>query len=273
MFSQAIYNHLRHGAQIAQRHYALSFVVVPLVAESDALQAASAEAEAERLAAALPQLRIGLVHGQQRADERDATMTAFAAGQKDVLVATTIIEVGIDVPNASVVLIEDAERFGLAQLHQLRGRVGRGRTRGVAYLLTDPAGKLPRATRKRLETLETLDRLGAGFAISARDLDQRGAGEVFAVLVQCELGLFRPVGLELVQPDRMAVHFLLVGDGARGAGADLDQGFLHFEDDHADHLRRVVGLVEHICEVGRDDVTGAAENAHEGDSVVGISGG
>ena len=87
---------------------------------------ASAEAEVERLRDALPQLRIGLVHGQQRADDRDATMQRFAAGELDVLVATTVIEVGIDVPNASVMLIEDAERFGLAQLHQLRGRVGRG---------------------------------------------------------------------------------------------------------------------------------------------------
>ncbi|MEO6578379.1 MAG: ATP-dependent DNA helicase RecG, partial [Candidatus Limnocylindria bacterium] len=102
-----------------------SFVVVPLVAESSRLEAASAEAEAERLQAAWPELRIGMVHGQQKSDVRDATMTAFAGGEMDILVATTVVEVGIDVPNASVMLIEDAERFGLAQLHQLRGRVGR----------------------------------------------------------------------------------------------------------------------------------------------------
>ena len=80
-------------------------------------------------------MRVALVHGQQRADLRDATMTAFAAGESDVLVATTVIEVGIDVPNASVMLIEDAERFGLAQLHQLRGRVGRGPHRSFCILL------------------------------------------------------------------------------------------------------------------------------------------
>ncbi|MGH2456152.1 MAG: ATP-dependent DNA helicase RecG, partial [Candidatus Limnocylindria bacterium] len=113
-----------------------SFVVVPLVVESEALTVASAEAEVERLRGALPGLRIGLVHGQQRVIERDATMQAFAAGDLDVLVATTVIEVGIDVPNASVMLIEDAERFGLAQLHQLRGRVGRAKDRSFCILLS-----------------------------------------------------------------------------------------------------------------------------------------
>src|SRR3990170_3892253 len=114
-----------------------SFVVVPLVSESEALTVASAEAEVERLQAALPQLRVGLVHGQQRAAERDATMRAVAAGEIDLLVATSVIEVGIDVPNASVMLVEDAERFGLAQLHQLRGRVGRGTDRSFCILLSD----------------------------------------------------------------------------------------------------------------------------------------
>jgi ATP-dependent DNA helicase RecG len=149
-----------------------SFVVVPLVAESDALQVASAEAEAERLAAALPQLRIGLVHGQQRADERDATMTAFAAGEKDVLVATTVIEVGIDVPNASVILIEDAERFGLAQLHQLRGRVGRGVHRSFCILLSDATD--PLAQERLAVVRESQD----GFHIAEQDLRLRGAGNL-----------------------------------------------------------------------------------------------
>ena len=140
-----------------------SFVVAPLVVESEALEAASAEAEAERLQAALPDLRVALVHGQQRADVRDATMTAFAAGESDVLVATTVIEVGIDVPNASVMLIEDAERFGLAQLHQLRGRVGRGPHRSFCILLSDSTDALA------LERLERRARL-AGW------LPHRGGG-------------------------------------------------------------------------------------------------
>ncbi len=149
-----------------------SFVVVPLVMESEALQVASAEAEAERLAAALPQLRIGVVHGQQKANVRDETMSAFAAGEKDVLVATTVIEVGIDVPNASVILIEDAERFGLAQLHQLRGRVGRGAHRSFCILLSDNTDAV---AQRRLEILRGSN---DGFAIAEADLELRGAGNV-----------------------------------------------------------------------------------------------
>ena len=149
-----------------------SFVVVPLVLESDALQAASAEAEAERLRAALPQLRIGLVHGQQRAEMRDATMTAFAAGDLDLLVATTVIEVGIDVPNASVMLVEDAERFGLAQLHQLRGRVGRGEHRSFCILLSDATDELA------LRRLDVVRASQDGFEIAESDLTLRGAGNL-----------------------------------------------------------------------------------------------
>jgi ATP-dependent DNA helicase RecG len=149
-----------------------SFVVVPLVVESEALEAASAEAEAERLRAALPQLRIGLVHGQLRAEERDATMRAFAAGEIDLLVATTVIEVGIDIPNASVIVIEDAERFGLAQLHQLRGRVGRGAHRSFCILLSDATDE---RSRERLEVVRgTTD----GFVIAEADLALRGAGNL-----------------------------------------------------------------------------------------------
>jgi ATP-dependent DNA helicase RecG len=149
-----------------------SFVVVPLVAESEALTVASAEAEAERLRERLPAVRIGLVHGQQRADDRDATMQAFAVGELDVLVATTVIEVGIDVPNASVMLIEDAERFGLAQLHQLRGRVGRGRHRSFCILLSDATDEL---ARRRLEVVAGSS---DGFAIAEADLTLRGAGNL-----------------------------------------------------------------------------------------------
>ena len=149
-----------------------SFVVVPLVAESEALSAASAEAEYERLREALPGLRIGLVHGQQRADARDATMAAFAAGDLDLLVATTVIEVGIDVPNASVMLVEDADRFGLAQLHQLRGRVGRGDQQSFCILLTDAVDDRSR------ERLEVVRGSSDGFEIAEADLRLRGAGNV-----------------------------------------------------------------------------------------------
>jgi ATP-dependent DNA helicase RecG len=149
-----------------------SFVVVPLVAESEALSAASAEAEFARLQAALPDLRIDLVHGQQRADARDATMAAFAAGELDILVATTVIEVGIDVPNASVMLVEDADRFGLAQLHQLRGRVGRGEQQSFCILVTDAVDDRSR------ERLDVVRGSGDGFEIAEADLRLRGAGNV-----------------------------------------------------------------------------------------------
>ncbi len=149
-----------------------SFVVVPLVVESEALAAASAEAEAERLGGALPGVRVGLVHGQQKAELRDETMTRFAAGEIDVLVATTVVEVGIDIPNASVMLIEDADRFGLAQLHQLRGRVGRGPHRSFCILLSDANDPVAR------ERLEVVRDSADGFVIAEADLRLRGAGNL-----------------------------------------------------------------------------------------------
>ena len=185
-----------------------SFVVVPLVAESEALQAASAEAEAERLRAVWPELRIGLVHGQQRADDRDATMQRFAAGEMDVLVATTVVEVGIDVPNASVMLVEDAERFGLAQLHQLRGRVGRGPHRSFCILVSDASDEV---ARRRLEVIRgSTD----GFAIAEEDLKLRGAGNLLGTR-QAGLpplrvaSLFEPRHLQLAERARILADRLV----------------------------------------------------------------
>jgi transcription-repair coupling factor (superfamily II helicase) len=122
-----------------------------------------------------------------------------------VLVATTVIEVGVDVPNATVMIVEDADRFGLSQLHQLRGRVGRGRRRGLAYLLTDPRSQLAPATAKRLQMIAELDRLGAGFTISQRDMDLRGAGDI---LGEKQAGHIRLVGAELY---RLLLERAIVG--------------------------------------------------------------
>ncbi|MGI8999832.1 MAG: ATP-dependent DNA helicase RecG, partial [Candidatus Limnocylindria bacterium] len=210
-----------------------SFVVVPLVAESAALQVASAEAEAERLRAALPQLRIGMVHGQQKADVRDTTMTAFAAGDMDLLVATTVIEVGIDVPNASVILIQDAERFGLAQLHQLRGRVGRGPHRSFCILLSDVTDEL--ATRR----LEVVRGSTDGFAIAESDLALRGAGNLLGTR-QSGLpplrvaSLFDPRHIELAQRARGLADDVIGADpslAARPLLARLQRDFAPIEDD------------------------------------------
>jgi len=188
-----------------------AFVVVPLITESEALTAASAEAEAERLTAALPGVRVGLVHGQQPSPVREATMQRVADGEVDVLVATTVIEVGIDIPNATVMLIEDAERFGLAQLHQLRGRVGRGAHRSYCILLSDATDEV---ARRRLDVVKgSTD----GFAIAEADLQLRGAGNVLGTR-QSGLpplrvaSLFDPRHLELAARARTLARALVAED-------------------------------------------------------------
>ncbi|WP_052213891.1 DEAD/DEAH box helicase [Belnapia sp. F-4-1] len=148
----------------------------------------------ERLAGLVPDLTLIEAHGGMPAAEVDAAMVRFAEGEGDVLLSTNIVEAGLDVPRANTMLVCQADRFGLAQLHQLRGRVGRGRVRGVAYLLTDPKARIGPATERRLAMLEALDRVGAGFAISARDLDLRGAGDL---LGEEQAGHLKLVGLEL----------------------------------------------------------------------------
>ena len=150
-----------------------AYWVCTLIDESEALQCQAAAETATMLAEALPELRVGLVHGRMKATDKEQVMSAFRAGELHLLVATTVIEVGVDVPNASLMIIDNAERLGLAQLHQLRGRVGRGNRRSVCLLLYRPP--LSRHARERLQVLrESND----GFFISQRDLEIRGPGEV-----------------------------------------------------------------------------------------------
>jgi ATP-dependent DNA helicase RecG len=150
-----------------------AFVVCPLVEESDKTEAASAVAELGRLEGVFPELRLGLIHGQLKTEEKQAAMHAMKERHLDVLVATTVIEVGIDIPNATVMVIEDADRFGLSQLHQLRGRVGRGEHQAHCVLIAEPT------------TVEAEQRLAAmaattdGFALAEEDLRIRGQGTVF----------------------------------------------------------------------------------------------
>ncbi|WP_211159634.1 ATP-dependent DNA helicase RecG [Aromatoleum buckelii] len=149
-----------------------AYWVCPLIEESEALQLKTALETFETLTAALPELRIGLVHGRLKSEEKSATMAAFTAGELHLLVATTVIEVGVDVPNASLMVIEHAERFGLAQLHQLRGRVGRGTADSVCILLfTQPLSENGRAR------LKVIYEHSDGFAIAREDLHIRGPGE------------------------------------------------------------------------------------------------
>ncbi len=158
--------------EVAARHQA--YVVCALKDESDKLEVRSAKAEAERLRSEVfPDLRVGLVYGDMPAREKEATMDAFRAGDVDVLVSTTVIEVGVDVSNATVMLVEDADRFGLSQLHQLRGRVGRGRAPGVCILFADPQTEEGRARMAAIAG--TTD----GFALANEDLRIRGEGTVF----------------------------------------------------------------------------------------------
>jgi ATP-dependent DNA helicase RecG len=152
-----------------------AYVVYPLVEESEKLEDVRAATEArDEWAAALSGVRVGLLHGRMKSAEKEAVMAAYTAGGVQVLVSTTVIEVGVDVPNASVMVIEHAERFGLAQLHQLRGRVGRGAASSTCVLVA--YGRLSEVARARLDVmLETED----GFRIAERDLEIRGPGDFF----------------------------------------------------------------------------------------------
>jgi ATP-dependent DNA helicase RecG len=150
-----------------------AYVVCPLIDPSETLQVASAEEEVKHLKEGpLAGLRVGLVHGKQKAADKEAAMKAFAAGELDVLVATSVIEVGVDVPQATVILIEAAERFGLAQLHQLRGRVGRSILQSHCFLLTDSLDE------EATERLRLLEKTQDGFELADEDLKRRGSGSL-----------------------------------------------------------------------------------------------
>jgi len=156
---------LREGRQ--------GFVVCPLVSESEKMAGKAAAVEAERLRVGeLREFRVGLLHGQMHSSDKAEAMRAFAAHEIDVLVSTTVIEVGIDVPNATVMVIEGAERFGVSQLHQLRGRVGRGEHPSQCLLFTEEAGELAR------NRLAAVAKEGDGFKLAEIDLELRGAGEI-----------------------------------------------------------------------------------------------
>jgi ATP-dependent DNA helicase RecG len=161
-----IYEFIRHEAAAGRQAY----VIYPVIEESERADLKAATTMAERLQAVFPEFRVGLLHGRTAAEERDRVMRAFRDNEMHILVATTVIEVGIDVPNATVMLIEHAERFGLAQLHQLRGRVGRGAAPSHCILLSDAPDATPRLTA----FAETTD----GFAIAELDLKERGMGEL-----------------------------------------------------------------------------------------------
>lgn len=150
-----------------------AYVVCPVIEESEKLNVKAVTEELERLKGLLPDLRIGLVHGRLKPAEKTQVMEQFSGGQIDVLLATTVIEVGIDVPNATVMMVEDAERFGLSQLHQLRGRIGRGVHRSHCILFADPA------TDESKQRMDAIANIADGFELAEADMRIRGEGQLF----------------------------------------------------------------------------------------------
>src|SRR5690606_11032465 len=197
-----------------------AYWVCPLVEESESLQLQTAVDTHAMLADAFPDMVVGLVHGRMTPAEKQAIMDDFRQGRTQLLVATTVIEVGVDVPNACLMIIEHAERFGLAQLHQLRGRVGRGTGQSVCVLMYQ--GPLSGVARERLRAMyETND----GFEIARRDLEQRGPGEF--------LGL-RQSGQELLRYADLQSDSGIV-EQAREAATDMLE---HYPDHVEKHLNR-----------------------------------
>ncbi|MEZ5892277.1 MAG: transcription-repair coupling factor [Parvularculaceae bacterium] len=175
---------------LLREHYrgGQSFYVAPRIADLDQIT--------EYLSSELPELKFKIAHGQMAPGQLEDIMTAFYEGKFDVLVSTTIIESGLDIPTANTIVIHRADMFGLGQLYQLRGRVGRSKQRAYAYLTTSPRKKLTDAAERRLKVMQSLDTLGAGFTLASHDLDIRGAGNL---LGEEQSGHVKEVGVELYQ--------------------------------------------------------------------------
>jgi ATP-dependent DNA helicase RecG len=208
-----------------------AYVVCPLIEASETTVARAAEEEAERLRTnELRGYRVGCVHGRLRTADRRAVMAAFNARELDVLVATTVIEVGVDVPNATIMIVQEADRFGLAQLHQLRGRVGRGAEQSYCLLISRPPDQLSETAVERLEAMvETTD----GFELAERDLEIRGEGQLLGA---------RQSGLSDLRFTRLRQDQELLERARSAAGSLADDGLL------ADVVERMLGASDHLGE-------------------------
>ena len=186
-----------------------TYYVVPRISDLDEVS--------EFLAEAVPELKVARAHGQLSPTELEDVMTAFYEGRYDVLLSTAIVESGLDMPNANTLIVHRADMFGLAQLYQLRGRVGRSKARAYAYFTTPPGKALTEGAEKRLKVLQSLDQLGAGFTLASHDMDIRGAGNL---LGEEQSGHIREVGFELYQSMlEEAVSALKGGDFGEAAGS------------------------------------------------------
>jgi len=220
--------------EVAAGHRA--FVVCPLVEGSERVAAKSATEEFERLdAEVLPDLRLGLLHGQMRSSEKESVMSGFRRGEVDVLVATTVIEVGVDVPEATVMVVEDADRFGIAQLHQLRGRVGRSDRPSWCYLLGEDV--TPEAGTR----LAALERTTDGFELADVDMELRGEGSILGTRQKgrsdLKLASLRRGDRPLVQAARMVAEAILADDPALARLPQLaDETRLFLGEDEAEYL-------------------------------------
>ncbi len=215
--------HLDEGRQ--------AYVVCPLIEESATSVARAAEAEAERLRGAeLEGYRVGCLHGRLKTAERRSVMAAFKARELDVLVATTVIEVGVDVPNATIMIVQEADRFGLAQLHQLRGRVGRGAEQSYCLLVSRSRDELTEGAAERLEAMvETTD----GFELAERDLEIRGEGHLLGA---------RQSGFSDLRFVRLRRDTALLERAREAAETVTDEGLI------ADEVDRLLGESEHLGE-------------------------
>ena len=227
---QKIYDFIRAECVAGRQAY----VIYPVIDESERADLKAATVMAERLAKVFPELEVGLVHGRLKAEERDATMRAFRDNAVHVLVATSVIEVGIDVANATVMLIEHAERFGLAQLHQLRGRVGRGAAASHCILLSD----IPDAAPRLQAFVETSD----GFKIAELDLQERGMGELAGA---------RQSGGVPLRYANFATDLPLLEAARRAAGEVIARDPALVQPQHAAYRERIVQRYERGFELFR----------------------
>jgi ATP-dependent DNA helicase RecG len=205
------------------------FVVCPLIAESDNLPATSAENAFEQMKKEFKNYRVGLLHGKMKADEKNTIMGQFVTRKLDILVSTTVIEVGVDVPNATVMLIESAERFGLAQIHQLRGRVGRGSDQSYCYLMTSDS----KAPSRRLRALETSQ---DGFKLAELDLELRGPGAIY--------GQMQHGALDLRIASLTDVKLIMLARNAAAEFLKRDENLVQYKElhNHVTRLRAVTNL-------------------------------